>query len=131
ETARLLDFAENLWRLSDGKFDVTSGVLRRAWKFDGGSRAPSPAEIRRLLPLVGWSRVAWRRQVLTLQPGMEIDFGGIGKEDGVHSALAAAKPISSDPVLVNFGGDLAVSGPRRDRTAWRVGIESTSAAPTT
>jgi thiamine biosynthesis lipoprotein len=131
ETARLLDFAELAWRLSDGKFDITSGALRRAWKFDGGTRTPDAAEIRALLPLVGWSRVRWQRPVLTMLPGMEIDFGGIGKEYAVDQALAAAAVVTSDPVLVNFGGDLAVTGPRRDGRPWRVGIESIAAATDT
>ena len=128
ETARLLDFAELAWRLSDGKFDITSGVLRRAWKFDGESRAPDAAQVRELMPLVGWSRVVWQRPFLTLLPGMEIDFGGIGKEYAVDQALAAATQVTIDPVLVNFGGDLAVSGPCRDGRPWRVGIESIGAA---
>jgi len=128
ETARLLDFAELAWRLSDGKFDITSGVLRRAWKFDGESRAPDAAQVRELMPLVGWSRVVWQRPFLTLSPGMEIDFGGIGKEYAVDQALAAATQLTTEPVLVNFGGDLAVSGPCRDGRPWRVGIESIGAA---
>jgi thiamine biosynthesis lipoprotein len=57
-------------------------------------------------------------------PGMELDFGGIGKEYAVDQAIAAAAHITSDPVLVNFGGDLAVTGPGRGGRAWRVGIES-------
>src|SRR6188768_2464029 len=52
ETANLLDFAALVHRLSDGMFDITSGVLRRAWTFDGSSRVPSRAEIDALLPLV-------------------------------------------------------------------------------
>src|SRR5687767_11205171 len=80
ETANLLDFAAELTRISGGRFDITSGVLRRAWTFDQGSRVPSDAEIERLLALVGWSKAEWRRPVLRLQPGMQIDFGGIGKE---------------------------------------------------
>ena len=40
ETARLLDYANELFLLSDGRFDVTSGVLRRAWRFDGSDRLP-------------------------------------------------------------------------------------------
>jgi thiamine biosynthesis lipoprotein len=128
ETARLLDFAELAWRMSDGKFDITSGVLRRAWKFDGESRAPDGAQIRELMPLVGWSRVVWQRPFLTLLRDMEIDFGGIGKEYAVDQALAAATQVTIDPVLVNFGGDLAVSGPCRDGRPWRVGIESIAAA---
>ena len=124
ETARLLDFAELAWRLSDGRFDITSGVLRRAWTFDGGARVPSSRQVRELLPLVGWSRVRWRPPFLTLMPGMEVDFGGIGKEYAVDQALAAAARLTSDPVLVNFGGDLAATGPCRDGRPWRVGIES-------
>jgi len=34
ETARLLDFSDQLFHMSDGMFDVTSGVLRKAWRFD-------------------------------------------------------------------------------------------------
>jgi thiamine biosynthesis lipoprotein len=128
ETAKLLDFADHAWRISDGKFDITSGVLRRAWKFDGGARRATAAQIRTLLPLVGWSRVSWRSPVLTLQPGMEIDFGGIGKEYAVDLALAAAAGITDAPVLVNFGGDLAATSPQRDGRAWRVGVEGISAA---
>ena len=51
ETANLLDFAALVHRLSDGMFDITSGVLRRAWSFDGGHRVPTRAEIDTLLPL--------------------------------------------------------------------------------
>ena len=42
ETAGLLDFAARCHALSDGLFDVTSGVLRAAWRFDGSSRLPEP-----------------------------------------------------------------------------------------
>src|SRR5512143_3772223 len=31
ETANLLDFADQCYRLSDGRFDITSGVLRKLW----------------------------------------------------------------------------------------------------
>jgi thiamine biosynthesis lipoprotein len=129
ETARLLDFADHMWRISGGKFDITSGVLRRAWKFDAGARAPSADQIRALLPLVGWSHVTWRRPHLTLLPGMEIDLGGIGKEYAVDIAIALAAQITADPVLVNFGGDLAATGPHSDGSHWRVGVEGAGAVP--
>lgn len=124
ETARLIDFAVTLHGLSGGRFDITSGVLRRAWKFDGSDRVPAQADIDALLPLVGWHRVRWENPVLTLPAGMEIDFGGIGKEyavDRVFTLLAGMTPAA---VLVNFGGDLRARGPRRDGSAWQVGIET-------
>src|SRR4051812_45388424 len=75
ETAKLLDFADLMHRLSGAAFDIPSGVLRRAWTFDGGARAPATAELARLLALVGWAKVSWRRPLLGLLPHMQIDFG--------------------------------------------------------
>lgn len=124
ETARLLDFATALHTLSAGRFDITSGVLRRAWTFDGSDQLPAQAQIDALLPLVGWHKVEWSNRVLKLQPGMQIDFGGIGKEYAVDTAAALANAAAPGvSCLVNFGGDVAVLSPRRDGQPWRVGIE--------
>jgi thiamine biosynthesis lipoprotein len=129
ETARLLDYAQQLYELSDGKFDVTSGVLRRLWQFDGSDRVPSQEAIAALLPIVGWDKVRWRAPELTLLPGMEIDLGGIGKEYAVDRAAALAQPLSTN-CLLNFGGDLLALGPQAGGEPWRVGIESVTAAGT-
>jgi len=124
ETAAFLDYAQHLHGWSDGLFDVTSGVLRRAWKFDGSDRVPSAAQVAALLPLVGWDKVLWKAPVLQMAAGMEIDFGGIGKEYAVDRACAVARAATARPVLVNCGGDLACTAPRRDGEAWQVGIDS-------
>lgn len=123
ETAGLLDYAARLHELSDGLFDVTSGVLRRAWRFDGSDRVPSREAVAALLPLVGWDKVRWRAPEMTLEAGMEIDLGGIGKEYAVDRAAALVKPLSTS-VLLNFGGDLRALGPQAGGAPWRVGIES-------
>lgn len=123
ETARLLDFADQCYALSEGLFDVTSGVLRKAWRFDGGRAVPDAAEIERLLPKVGWQKVVWENSTLTLPAGMEIDFGGIGKEYAVDSAQQLLAVHSDSPALVNLGGDLAVTANRCTAEAWRAGVE--------
>jgi thiamine biosynthesis lipoprotein len=127
ETARLLDYAQRLYELSDGKFDVTSGVLRRAWRFDGSDRLPTGKAIAALLRIVGWDKVRWRAPEITLLPGMEIDLGGIGKEYAVDRAAALVRPLSTS-CLLNFGGDLLALGPQAEGAPWRVGIESVTAA---
>ena len=123
ETAHLLDYADNCHKLSGGLFDITSGVLRRVWRFDGSDRAPSPARVREILPLVGWNQVRWDGRRISLRPGMEIDLGGIGKEYAVDRALARMREDHAAAVLVNFGGDIATCGRRRDGRPWSVGIE--------
>lgn len=121
ETARLLDYAARCHALSGGLFDVTTGVLRRAWTFDKGARFPSQAEVEAARALVGWDKVVWEKGVLTLRPGMELDLGGIGKEYAVDRTLSliSARGVAA---LVNFGGDAAAS-PRPSGAPWTVGIE--------
>ncbi len=122
ETACLLDFAARCYELTDGLFDVTSGVLRRAWKFDGSDRVPAEADVAQLLPLVGFAKVRWHRPYLTLPEGMELDFGGFGKEYAVDRAfeILARKPAAR--FLINFGGDLRANRPP-PRGKWQIGIE--------
>lgn len=137
ETALLLDFAARCHALSEGRFDITSGVLRAAWRFDGSDRLPAPETVAALLPRIGWPRVQWARPWLTLPAGMELDLGGLGKEYAVDRVLGLlrqqlqAQTGSADAValLVNFGGDLAVGGPRADGSAWQIGIEAPGCAP--
>src|SRR5207237_10037473 len=79
ETLNLLAFADACFRQSDGLFDATSGVLRRAWNFRE-PRVPSQAELDALLPLVGWEAVELTgRRVRLPRAGMELDFGGVGQ----------------------------------------------------
>jgi thiamine biosynthesis lipoprotein len=124
ETAGLIDYAAQCYELSDGLFDITSGVLRRLWRFDGSATIPSKQEVREIRRFIGWQKVTWAPPELTVPEGMEVDFGGFGKEYAVDSALAKIASVVSDPVLVNFGGDLRVSGPRPGGGRWRIAIES-------
>jgi len=123
ETAAMMGFAETLWHLSEGRFDVTSGVLRRAWRFDGSDNVPDERDIRALLPLIGWQQVIWQSPQVTLPEGMEIDFGGIGKEYAVDKVFEQLRQRWNGALLVNFGGDLRAHGPRGDGQPWQVGVE--------
>ena len=122
ETASLLDFAARCYALTDGLFDVTSGVLRAAWKFDGSDRVPTQAAVDSLLPFVGFDKIRWERPYLTLPEGMELDFGGFGKEYAVDRAFDLLAQHHTAPFLINFGGDLRANRPPA-REAWRIGIE--------
>ena len=123
ETAMLLDYAATCHELSDGLFDITSGVLRRAWTFDGSRSLPSEEEIRSVLHHVGWEKARWSAPIFTLPGGMEIDLGGIGKEYAVDRAALLVSKVIDAPFVVNFGGDLFANAPRRGGMAWGIGIE--------
>jgi len=126
ETAGLLNYAATVWRESDGLFDLTSGVLRRAWDFKSG-RPPAPAAIDALLPLVGWDKVQWNpEQVVLPIPGMELDFGGCVKEYAADSAAAQLRRQGIATALVDLAGDMAALGAPADAAGWPVGIRHPS-----
>lgn len=122
ETAALLDYAEVAFVQSDGLFDISSGVLRRAWDFTSG-QLPSQAQLEALLPLVGWRQVHWQRPYLLLpKAGMELDFGGLVKEYAADSVANVCLALGVNHGLVNLGGDIRLLGPHPDGTPWTLGI---------
>lgn len=128
ETASLLNFAQLCYEISDGLFDVSSGILGKLWHFKQQTTLPAPGDIQALLSHIGWHRVNWTPPLLTLQPGMQIDLGGIGKEyavDRVAGLLQAnlLKAGLDTAFLVNFGGDLYANKPRENGEDWQVAIE--------
>lgn len=128
ETAHLLAYADKLWELSDGLFDITSGVLRRVWDFKSG-RLPAKSQLDALRPLIGWRLLdmvfdvqACTTSVRLTRKGMEIDFGGIGKEYAVDRAAALLMERGVRHGYVNLGGDIRLIGPRPDGAPWDIGV---------
>ncbi|MBK6470379.1 MAG: FAD:protein FMN transferase [Betaproteobacteria bacterium] len=123
ETAALFDFAAQLNSESAGRFDITSGVLRRAWDW-GTARVPGAAEIEALRPLIGWPQVHWDGRCIALpKVGMQIDLGGIGKEYAADRATALLVSHGVAGGFVDLGGDIVVIGPRADAGPWSVGLQ--------
>lgn len=124
ETAKLLDYADACFRQSRGRFDPTSGILRRAWRFEPGAAVPTAAQLAPLLAAVGWQRVERRLDTVRLPAaGMELDFGGFGKEYAVDRATLVLREAGIASAIVNLAGDLAVLGNPPGGLPWRIGIQ--------
>jgi len=122
ETASLLDYVEACFVQSDGLFDITSGILRRAWDFKSG-RLPGRDSILALLDRVGWRKLRWTRPHLHFdQAGLELDLGGVVKEYAADRVASLCLEAGLRHGMVNLGGDIRVIGPRANGKAWRIGI---------
>lgn len=122
ETAYLLNYMGTLFQASSGLFDATSGILRHAWNFKD-CVIPTEEQLQRLLPLVGWQHVDLNVGTVKLRlNGMELDFGGVGKEYAADRAANILKEHGITSGFVNLGGDISVVGPRPDGTPWIFGI---------
>ena len=122
ETDALVGSALDLAALTEGRFDPTVGVLRRAWDFRSG-RVPSREEVEALLPLVDASRVSRRDGTVFLRrAGMELDLGGVGKEYAADRVAHLLRAEGVAAAIVNFSGDVRTVGRRLDRHPWRIGV---------
>ena len=123
ETLWLLDYADTLFKNSDGLFDITSGVLQRVWNFKE-KKIPSDEELKPILDLIGWQKVEGGKNGIYLPiAGMEIDFGGFGKEYAADRAAALLSSAEVSHAYINLGGDIRAVGPQPDGKPWVVGIK--------
>ena len=122
ETSGLLDYVATCHEQSDGLFDVTSGALRRVWRY-GEGHLPDASAIQSLVSTIGWDKLIWRAPVLDFPiPGLELDFGGAVKEFAVDRVAGLLHEAGIRHGLVNLGGDIRVIGPHSDGKPWVVGI---------
>lgn len=123
ETASLLNYAQTCYELSDGLFDITSGILRKAWRFESNF-LPDDTVIQSLLKKIGWSKLHVENATLTFsQAKMELDFGGIVKEYAADRAATLCSNAGISHGIVNLGGDIKIIGAHPDGKAWHVGIQ--------
>ncbi|WP_374571744.1 FAD:protein FMN transferase [Phenylobacterium sp.] len=122
ETAGLIRFAQACHARSDGAFDVTTGPLREVWTF-AEPRLPDPAQVAARLPRIGLDKLRLADGRLGFaRPGMEIDFGGVGKEYAADRAARICMDLGVRHGFVNLAGDIRVIGPQPDGAPWRFGV---------
>lgn len=122
-------------RQTEGKFDLTFGALSGLWKFDHDqdNTIPADSEIKKRLPLIGWEKVKVDHAASTVfleKKGMKLHLGGIGKGFAVDRTVKRLRDAGMHDFMVQFGGDLFVSG-RHGARAWRVGIRDPRGGPET
>ena len=69
-----------------------------------------------------WRTIEWSAypRSIRLPLGVQLDLGGIAK--GWAAEQAVQQLSLHGPALVDAGGDIAVSGPQADGTAWPIGV---------
>ncbi len=122
ETLSLLNYANTCYQQSSGLFDITSGVLREVWDFKS-QKIPQQKDIKKILPRIGWEKVLIAGNNVSFSvPGMQLDFGGVGKEYAVDRAAGICQSQGINHGMVDIGGDIKIIGPHADGRPWSVGI---------
>lgn len=127
ETELLLNYATSCFELSEGRFDISSGVLGKLWRFKDQHQPPASHDIATTLKHIGWHKAKIQPDQIQLPDGMAIDLGGIGKEYAVDRSILLIRQAGIRNVLVNFGGDICCTEGRRNDIPWEVILENPAA----
>lgn len=125
ELFEILERAAKISAETNGLFDISFYGVGQLWKFEPGSRPPTPEAIAERLPSVDWRAIeldANARTVRLAKPGMKIGLGAIAKGYAVDRASALLLARGFDNHIVEAGGDTQVSGQKGDKP-WRVGVQ--------
>jgi len=127
EMREVLSMARLASEWTEGKFDVTFGVLSGLWKFDHDldGNIPPRADVQARLPLIDYQQLVvdeTKGTAFLKRKGMRVHLGGIGKGYAVDRAAAILRGRGFNDFMIQSGGDLYVAGKRGDRS-WRAGIQ--------
>ena len=125
QTEMLLDLCDHYHFTTGGAFDATSLPLSILWDWkQKHDSLPSAEEIILAKKVIGWKRTMRAPGRFYLpEPGMMLDFGGVGKEFAVDCLKQLAIGCGIDNVMVDLGGDIAVHGEPPEGGGWYIGLE--------
>lgn len=124
ELVKLVRFAQQLSRASNGAYDITVAPLVNAWGYGPSGDpnvAPSQPELSKLLQAVGWEKVEIGEDGHTLRkthPDVSLDLGSILQGYACDRMAQILREKGCGEYLVEVGGELLARG------NWSVAIEN-------
>lgn len=126
--AVLMERSLELYKSTNGAFDVAIYPVMKAWGFtDGNYQVPDADTLKAALELTDPSLIDYDKETSTVsfqKDGVQIDFGGIAKGYTSSRIMDIYKEKGVTSGLVNLGGNAQVFGTKPDGSLWRVAVQS-------
>lgn len=128
DSSKIINKALEISAETQGNFDVSLGVLSELWGFSNENPTrPSDSDILSTLKKTGYKNIEISDTAVTLNNGIELDFGGIAKGYVTDLIVSYYKENGVTSAMLSLGGNVYVLGTNNEKN-WRVGI-SDPAAP--
>ena len=123
DTLALVKAALAAYEDTGGAFDITVLPLMELWGFPSGAlHVPSDEELAQALAVTGSGRLSLGGNILSLEPGTEIDLGGIAKGYASARLMDLFRSFGVEHAIVSLGGNVQCLGAKPDGSLWRCGI---------
>lgn len=128
EVFNLLKTATDIWRNTDGAFDITVGELMKLWGFRGNcNQQPTIESVEKARERCGMAFVHLDEKNSTVQfltNEVKIDLGAIGKGYAIDQALAVLNEAGIKSALIHGGtSTIAAIGTPPDEKSWKIAVE--------
>jgi FAD:protein FMN transferase len=113
-----------IYKETDGAFDITVGPLVRAWGFGPDAhRNFSDSKRDSLLKLVGMYKVSIKNgKLIKTDPAIELDFNAIAQGYSVDVISEYFNSLGIKNYLIEIGGEVRAKGDKGGKY-WRIGID--------
>lgn len=117
--------SEEMYKASDGAFDITVGPLVNAWGFGPDKGAPIDSSlIDSLLQYVGMEKVRIsEKKIVKDNVGIKLDVNAIAQGYSVDVVCEFFDNKKIKNYLVEIGGELRSKGAKLNNEPWRVGVD--------
>ena len=124
DTRYLMQEALALGAETDGALDISIYPVVQSWGFTTGNyRVPSESERESLLKSVDYRLVGLEADTASIEPGMMVDLGGVGKGFTGDEVVKTMKEDGVTSALFSLGGNIQTIGTKPDGEKWYVGIK--------
>ena len=97
--------------LSDGVFDVTVGGVAQLWSVgEENERIPTDDEIKAELQNVGYGKIRFGEEALSLSEGVKLDLGAVGKGAACDMIKAYLDMSNAEGAIISVGGSILAWG---------------------
>ena len=113
ETIEVLEMAADIYRLSDGSFDVTVGPLVNLWGFGPNpepDQVPGAKQVTETLETIGFEHLQIRADALRKDVDLYVDLSAIAKGYAVDQLAGLLDCHEIQHYLVEIGGELRSKG---------------------
>ncbi|MCG8450143.1 MAG: FAD:protein FMN transferase [Pirellulales bacterium] len=129
ETARVVAYALEVAKKTEGAFDPTVGPVVNLWGFGPGQRRvepPADAAVAQALQQVGYQNIAVRMDPPSLRKTnatTHLDLSAIAKGYAVDQVSELLQSQGIRSFMVDIGGEVRTSGTKPEDAPWRIAIE--------
>jgi len=128
DLSKLIAFAFDLSRKTDGKYDVSCGPLVNLWGFGpkGEKKIPTKLQIKKAMQISGYENIDLNIKETKLKKRFKeiyIDLSSIAKGYGVDEVAHILEKYGIKNYMVEIGGEIRTSGEKLD-IPWKIAIES-------